>query len=279
MGPSRTTLAPSLRAELQILRDVTTYRLRRLEMANLGGTFALALALHLPPFEVALRLVFGLLLNILVYLNNDYLDGDADLTAGSRDHDKTDFLMRHRAAAMRAQLGLVGVLAAMAWWHDGGLGLGLVLGGGVCFAYSLVLKRRPVVDVLAMMAWGVAMPLCGVPSDRLAEAMPLLVLLGLFSGVFESIQVVRDLDEDRARGVRTTAVVWGRGPTLLLMRVLASAAAVHAWQSFGLAVAIPIAWAAARPIGDTQPTALWNRMRALCGLAFVIACWRVWSGA
>lgn len=267
-----------MRAELQIIRDVTTYRLRRLEMANLGGTFALALALHLPLFEVVLRLGFGLLLNILVYLNNDYLDGDADLDAGSRDHDKTQFLMQHRGAAIRAQLGLCGLLAVVAWWHDGGLWMTLVLGGGVCFLYSWVLKRRPVVDVLAMMAWGVAMPLAGVPGDRIAEAMPLLVMLGLFSGVFESIQVVRDLDEDRARGVRTTAVVWGRGPTLLLMRVLATAAALHAWQSFGLAVAIPIAWAVIRPVGDTHPNALWNRMRGLCGLAFVIACWRVWSG-
>lgn len=270
--------SPSLRAELQILSDVTTYRLRRLEMANLGGTFALALALHLPWPEVALRLGFGLLLNILVYLNNDYLDGDDDLAADSRDHGKTDFLMRHRGAALRAQLGLVAALALLAAWHDDGLGLVLLLGGGVCFAYSLVLKRRPVVDVLAMMAWGVAMPLAGVPTDRIAEAAPLLVMLGLFSGVFESIQVVRDLDEDRARGVRTTAVVFGRGATLLLMRVLACAAAVHAWSSFGLAVAIPIAWGVVRPVADTDPNALWNRMRGLCGLAFVIACWRLWSG-
>lgn len=268
-----------MRAELQILADVASYRLRRLEMANLGGAGAIAVALHLPAAEIGARLGFGLLLNLLVYLNNDYVDGDADLRAEGREHDKTAFLMAHRAAALRAQLGLLAVLAAIALWFGGGLWIPLWLGGGVCWAYSVVLKRRPAADVLAMMAWGVAMPMVGVPPALLGDALPLLLLLGLFSGVFESVQVVRDVDDDRARGVRTTAVVWGRGSTLLLARAIAGLAAVHAWWSFGIWVAVPAVLAAVRPIGEgTDPVTLWNRMRALCGLCFALACYRVWSG-
>lgn len=275
MGPSRPV---SLRAELQILADVASYRLRRLEMANLGGAAAIAIALHLSVSEIGLRLVFGLLLNLLVYLNNDYVDGDADLAATGREHDKTAFLMAHRSAALRAQLGLLAALAVLAAWHGAGLWIPLWLGGGVCWAYSVVLKRRPGVDVLAMMAWGVAMPMVGVPPAQLETALPLLVMLGLFSGVFESVQVLRDREDDRARGVRTTAVVWGPTLTLGLVRGIAGLAAVHAWWCFGIWVALPCALAAAGPAGIDRPVTLWNRMRALCGLTFVLACARVWSG-
>ena len=266
-----------MRAELQILADVASYRLRRLEMANLGGAVAIAVALHLPTGDIAVRLAFGVLLNLLVYLNNDYIDVDDDLAATSRERDKTAFLVGHRAAALRAQLGLLAALAVLAWWHGGGLWIPLWLGGGVCWAYSAVLKRRPVVDVLAMVAWGVAMPMVGVPPDAFARALPLLVMLGLFSGVFESVQVLRDVDEDAARGVRTTAVVWGPARTLTLVRVIAAAAAVHAWLAFGIWVALPIALAAAWRLRDDRPVALWNRMRALCGLGFLLACHTVWS--
>lgn len=267
-----------MRVELQILADVASYRLRRLEMANLGGAVAIALALHLSTGEIALRLGFGLLLNLLVYLNNDYVDGDADLQAASREHDKTAFLVAHRAAALRAQLGLLAVLAVLAAWLGGGLWIPLWVGGGVCWAYSAVLKCRPVVDVLAMMVWGMAMPMVGVPPGLLENAFGLLVMLGLFSGVFESVQVLRDVDDDRARGVRTTAVAWGPAPTLLLVRGIAALATVHAWHTFGIWVALPVAIAVVWPANTDAPVALWNRMRALCGLSFVLACHVVWSG-
>ncbi len=267
-----------MRAELQILADVASYRLRRLEMANLGGAAAIAVALHLPTVEIAARVGFGLLLNLLVYLNNDFVDGDSDLAAPSREYDKTSFLMTHRAAAVRAQLGLLAALAGFAAWYGGGLWMPLWLGGGVCWAYSAALKHRPGVDVLAMMAWGMAMPLVGVPPEHLHAALPLLVMLGLFSGVFESVQVLRDVDEDRDRGVHTTAVAWGRARTLLLVRSITGLAAIHALVSFGIGVAIPTAIAALRPAGAATPVALWNRLRALCGLSFVLACCKVWSG-
>ena len=42
--------------------------------------------------------------------------------------------------------------------------------------------------------------------------------LGLFSGVFETIQVLRDADEVAEEGVRTTAVALGKPRTLMLAR-------------------------------------------------------------
>ncbi|MBX7079661.1 MAG: UbiA family prenyltransferase [Nannocystaceae bacterium] len=265
-----------MRAELQILLDVASYRLRRLEMANLAGALALALVLQLPLLELGVRLAFGLTLNLLVYLNNDFCDGEVDLGASGRERSKTEFLLAHRGAAVRVQLLLVAVLAIWALIHGGGLWLPLVVGGGVCWAYSAVLKRRPFVDVAAMMAWGVAMPLVGVPGDRIATVLPLLVLLGLFSGVFECVQVLRDVQTDRSREIRTTAVVLGAPATAGLARVLAAAAAVFALTAFGPLVAAPAIAAVFTPMRDRPIPAVWNRLRLLSGITFVCACYVVW---
>jgi 4-hydroxybenzoate polyprenyltransferase len=263
-------------AELQILADVATYRLRRLEMANLAGATALALTLHLGSGETALRLVFGLLLNLLVYLNNDFHDRDDDLLASAREQSKTAFLVAHRGAAIRAQVGLAALLAVIAGVADRGLWIPLVFGGGVCWAYSAVLKHRPVVDVAAMMIWGVTMSMVGVPPEHLPTAMPLLVMLGLFSGVFESVQVLRDHDTDRARGVRTTAVLLGPARCTMLARSIAVLAGLYVLVAFGALVALPTFVVVILPMRGRDPVRVWQRIRVLCGLTFVAACVTVW---
>lgn len=263
-------------AELQILADVAIYRLRRLEMANLAGALALALALKLPAADIGVRMLFGSLLNLLVYLNNDFHDREVDLAAAGRERGKTEFLVANVGAAIRVQLVLVLALFGIAVAHGGGLWIPFVFGGAVCWAYSAVLKRRPVVDVLAMVVWGVAMPMVGVPVDRFATALPLLLLLGLYSGVFESVQVLRDHEPDRAQGVRTTAVVLGAERTAALVRIFVLLAGVHAWRSFGVIVAAPTFVAAALPIRGHTPEKVWNRMRLLCGASFALACYALW---
>jgi hypothetical protein len=45
-----------------------------------------------------------------------------------------------------------------------------------------------------MIAWGVAMPLVGSPIEN-QDGWALALQLGLFSGVFESIRLMRDADE------------------------------------------------------------------------------------
>lgn len=263
--------------ELAILADVVRYRLRRLEMANLAGAAALAVVLAVPLHELPIRIAFGVLLNLLVYLNNDWHDRVGDL-AGARDRAKTEFLVAHAGAAVRAQLGLLAVLVAIAAAWGGGLWLPLVLGGGTCWAYSAVLKRRPYVDVIAMMIWGAAMPMVGVPDERWIDAMPLLVLLGLFSGVFEAIQVLRDHDADRRHGVRTTAVALGPERTTTLVRGMAVLAASYALHALSFMVAAPAILAALLPVRGVPPARLWNRMRLLCGLSFLLGCAAVWRG-
>lgn len=258
-------------AELEIVLDVARYRLRRLEMANLAAAVAIMLALRLGAGELVVRTAFGVLLNLLVYLNNDWHDLEDDLVASTRDRGKTEFLAAHRGAAVRAQLGLLGLLGGFAVVWGGGLGWPLVLGAGICAAYSAWLKRRPFVDVAAMMAWGVAMPAVAVPPGSDAGWW-LLGQLALFSGVFETIQVLRDRDVDAKRGIRTTAVVLGRARTQMLARgLLVLSGAYAAWCFHPGLVVLPMV-AALLPIPAVKVEAYWNRVRMLLGPTLLLEC-------
>ena len=252
---------------LRVAAGVAVYRLRRLEMANIGGAAAICVALALPWEACALRVGFAFGLNVLVYLNNDYLDLAADLRAPGRDDAKTRFLRDHRSAGVAAQLGLLALLLGLCAVEPG-LAVPLVLGGGVCWAYSARLKARPYADVAAMIAWGVAMPLCGSPVDS-ALGWALAGWLGLFSGVFECLQVIRDHKDDAAAGVRTTAVALGVTRTFVLVKGLLAMSAVY-----GALVVSP--WLAALPtaallipLDRARVTRTWNQIRLALGLAFL----------
>lgn len=262
--------------ELRIVLDVARYRLRRLEMANLAAAIAIMLALRLPASELVVRTAFGVLLNLLVYLNNDWFDLDDDLATTARDHDKTEYLAAHRSAAVRAQLGLLGLLSGIALAWGGGLVWALAAGAGVCVLYSAVLKRRPFVDIVAMMLWGMAMPAVGVPPGH-PDAWPLLVQLGLFSGVFETIQVLRDREVDARRRISTTAVVLGPMRTAALARLLMVASGIYAAWSFHPALLLPPVVAALLPVPphDLQP--YWHRVRLLLGPTLLVECALVWA--
>lgn len=256
------------RAALRIVADVAIFRLRRLEMANLAGAGAVAIAASLPPLEIAGRLAFGALLNLLVYLNNDYLDLDADLAAPSREAAMTRFLAAHRRAAIVAQLGLCALAFAVALAFRIELLIPLVAGGGLCWAYSARLKRIAGLDVLAMILWGVAMSSVGAPlGDPLAWA--LVVQLGLFSGVFEAIQVLRDRPEDQRAGVRTTAVVLGERGTRALIRGLLIVAGLYASLVIHPGLGLLPLVGVGLPIDAAAIPAYWTRIRALLGISLL----------
>ena len=264
-------------AAIKILLDVAVFRLRRLEMANIAAALAIAVACHASALEIGYRGAFALLLNLLVYLNNDWYDLDDDLASAAKDQRKNAFLAANLGAGLRAQIGLVVVLAVMAWGFGGGLWLPLVAGGGVCWAYSAGLKRIPICDVLAMIAWGVAMPLCGLPPGH-PEGWLLLGQLGLFSGVFESIQILRDHDADGEAGVRTTAVLLGPRRTLILARTLMVAAGVYAGLMFAWWLALAPALAALLPLRTDAVDRYWNQVRVLLGVTMLVETALVYLG-
>jgi 4-hydroxybenzoate polyprenyltransferase len=265
-------------AAFRIVVSVVAYRLRNLEMANLAAAGSIAVALRLSVADILARTLFAFVLNALVYLNNDYIDISIDLESSDKDAGKARYLADNMKAALWAQWILVGVLTIFALFYDKGLFVPLVAGGGVCWWYSAQLKHRPFLDILAMMVWGFAMPMCGVPLDRPLGVM-MALQLGFFSGVFETIQVLRDADEDAQEGVRTTAVVLGKPRSLLLARVLMLTCTLYAALFMQPWAALISLAALAIPFTPANIERYWTRVKLTYGVSWLVICaWVFWYG-
>jgi 4-hydroxybenzoate polyprenyltransferase len=263
---------------LKIVTGVVVYRIRKLEMANLAAAGSIAVALHLHWLDIAFRTGFAFLLNVLVYLNNDYIDISVDLNSADKDASKAQFLAEHRRAAFWAQIVLLAILVAAAVVYDPGLLFPLIAGGGICWWYSWSLKRQPYLDILAMMVWGVTMPLCGSPLMAVV-GWCLALQLGLFSGVFESIQVMRDAEEDAKEGVRTTGVALGKARTLLLARVIMVASTVYAALVLHPIAAVLSAGALLVPFHADRVERYWTHVKLVYGITWLFICaWVFFKG-
>ena len=258
-------------AGFRIVASAVAYRLRNLEMFNMAAAVSIACALRLSIFDIVMRALFAFVLNALAYLNNDYIDVQIDLQSPDKDNTKARYLAEHLKAAFWAQIALLGVLVAFAVLYDRGLFVAIVLGAGVCWWYSAQLKHRPFLDVLAMIVWGVGMPMPGVPLDH-PVGIAMAIQLGLFSGVFETIQVLRDADEDAKEGVRTTAVVLGKPRTKLLARMLMLSVTAYAalymqpWAAAMTLIALVI------PFPDTDIERYWTRVKLVYGISWLMIC-------
>lgn len=262
---------------LRILLDVAVFRLRRLEMANLAGALSVMLALRLSWADIAVRTLFAFLLNLLAYLTNDYCDIARDLAAG-RAEGKTRFLAEHQRSALGAQLALGVVLAAIALAWSPGLLLVAVLAEGLCILYSARVKRVAYADVVVMAFCGAAMALTAVPLDR-TMGLLLVAELGLFSGCFELIQVLRDRAEDTEAQISTTAVRLGERGSLVLLRALMLVAAAFASLTLQRWAGPVIALGVLLPYG-ADARRYWNRVRLVFGLAWLgVVALAIQSGA
>jgi 4-hydroxybenzoate polyprenyltransferase len=237
-------------------------------MANLVGAVAIMLALRFPWPALALRAGFAVGLNVLVYLNNDYLDVYRDLAEG-RAPRKTAFLAEHRRVAVWAQLGLVAALTAIALAFAVGLLVPMGVGAGLACLYSARLKTVPYADVLAMAVAGAAAALVAVPLHR-PIGWALAVQLGLFSAVFQTIQAIRDRDVDARAGVRTTAVALGSRRSLLLARMLMVISAAYCIAALHRYVGWLIIAAALVPWSDGDTERYWTRVRVVMGVSWVL---------
>jgi 4-hydroxybenzoate polyprenyltransferase len=258
-------------AGFRILVAVVVYRLRKLEMFNLAAAGSIAVALRLSIPDIAFRVLFAFILNALVYLNNDYIDIRIDLKSSDKDASKSKFLANNLQAALYAQWMLVALLAAMALAYDVGLFVPLIAGGGICWWYSAQLKHRPFLDILAMIIWGITMPLCGSPLTR-PLGIWMALQLGLISGVFETIQVMRDADDDALQGVRTTGVVLGKKRSLWLAKALMLTCTLYALlclQPWAAAISVLTLLV---PFSEKHVERYWTAIKLIYGFAWLLIC-------
>lgn len=266
--------SPSLfGSTLRIIFESFAYRLKMREANNLPVVITLAVAFRLPMLDILARAAIAVILNVLVYLTNDYLDIDIDLRGGDEPRAHTAYLAANRRGAQLA-LGLLCVLlcgAGLAHQRifDSWVPLIGAIGGAITvWAYSAWLKRQPVVDVLSMAVAGAFGSLVGIASAG-TLGYRIAIFLGLVCGSFNAMQVLRDLQSDTAHGVRTTAVVFGPTVAALLYRGLMAAAAIYgvfavsSWSALVLLAALP--WR----INSVSASRAWDIARIAGALSWV----------
>lgn len=269
---------PNLRrvtAAVRLLVDSAAYRVSRREGGNLVTSMTLALALALPIGDVTYRLLFGIVLNLFVYLLNDCIDVRIDLAASGRDVERTQRLHEHIREGWAMVIVLGASLAVLGAVHSVGLLVTFGVNAVLIATYSRWLKRLPVVDILAMAAWGLAMAMVGFPLDS-GAGWRFAVLLAILCAVTEVVQVVRDFSSDRRAGLRTTAVVLGISPTVWIGRGLILMATAFTFLMLNQIVAVALLPALLVPLDESNAVRAWDRLRIIFGLAWLalLICYR-----
>jgi 4-hydroxybenzoate polyprenyltransferase len=253
------------------------YRLRKREANNLFVTLSLMIAFHLAWWDVLWRGLFAVLLNCFAYLLNDYCDIEEDLASSLEPRPQVPLLDRNRGTARAALYGLGVALVAVAVGHAllpgpatqrAMLPFALASSAAIVWSYSRWLKRIPMADLLAMGVAGATGTMIGMP--RLTGlCLGLMAVLALFSASYEMIQVIRDEPADRARQVRTSAVVLGVRPTAWIFRVTMAGTAAFGTFVLGSPLLLVCAAAAAVPLTPQRAARSWDLVRVTLGLVWL----------
>ena len=258
-----------LRAPIRIIAETLWYRVRRREANNFLTTLSLMAALRLSWPDILYRGAFALLLNIYVYLINDYCDVEIDISSADKDREKAAFLKEHRGAAKSALIFLALVLGIAGILHSPVLFICFAANTVIVYSYSVWFKRMPYLDVIAMIVCGVSMSLAAIPQNSVT-AYKYLVVLGLICAAFEVVQVIRDEPEDRRAGIRTTAVRLGQFRARLIFIFLAFSVAAYSYFVIHSLAGLLFLLAPAVPISSKNASRAWDILRLIFGTAWFL---------
>jgi 4-hydroxybenzoate polyprenyltransferase len=264
------------RAALKIIWQSFGYRVRKREANNLAVTGSMMLAFHMAWPDIVYRCVYALVLNVYVYLVNDFWDIDLDLGSERRSDDRVRFRAENRGATVGAILGLTLVLLLGSLVHSRLLVIALVANTIMIHLYSVWLKRVPIADLLMMALAGASMTMVGLPERVLG--WKLLGLLSLLSCSYEVIQVIRDEREDRENEVRTTAVVLGSRASAWIYRGIMAGAAAYGFWIVGSPLALALLAATPLPLTPERASRSWDLARVVTGSVWLALMAQVYLG-
>lgn len=263
-------------AALKIIWQSFGYRIRKREANNLAVTATMMLAFHLPWPDIVYRVAYALVLNIYVYLVNDFWDIGVDLGSAQKDQAKTKFMAENRGAAVAAILGLAALLLVGALVRSRLLVIAFVANTVMIHLYSAWLKKVPIADLLMMALAGASMTMVGLP--ELTMGWKLLGLLSLLCCCYEVIQVIRDEPEDRAKDVRTTAVLLGAGASAWIYRIVMAGAAAYGFFVIGSPVALALLAATPLPLTPQHAARSWDLARMVTGTVWLALMVQIYLG-
>jgi 4-hydroxybenzoate polyprenyltransferase len=238
------------------------------EVNNLAVTLSMMVAFGLPWPEILYRSAFALVLNILAYLINDYCDISVDLTSPQKNQLQVQLMAQNRGATLGALVSLALLLTAGGLLHSWHLVIAFLSSALVVLLYSAWLKSRPFVDLLLMIVAGATGTMIGIPAYS-PLGWKLLGLLALFSGCYESIQVIRDEPADRLKKVTTTAVFLGVKTTAWIYRLLIISAALFGLLLLRSPVPLALLLAAFVPLTPGQAARSWDMVRLILGSTWI----------
>lgn len=261
-------------AALKILAHVASYRLRKLQMASLAATLSIALVLHLPWGEVFYRVLIVFGLNVLIYLNNDYLDVALDAQSSTKNTAHAQFLSDNKKVAWYTQWVLLATLVMLAMFLNWQLLAPVLCGAAACYLYSRYFKYCLYWDIAVTTLCGFLLSLCGTPLNN-PLGLLMAVILALITGIFQFIQSACDADDDAAAGVRTTAVALGRHRSLFWIRILMTLIAVITALFLQVLIGFWMLVAVLVPCGSGAGGMMqyWTRIKLIYGLSWLGICW------
>ena len=263
-------------APLRIIAETLWYRVRRREANNFLTTLSLMAALKLPWPDILYRGAFALLLNIYVYLINDYCDVEIDLSSADKDRKKTVYLREHRKAAKAALFFMALVLGVSGILHSALLFICFLANTAIVYSYSVRFKRMPYLDVIAMIVCGMTMSMAAIPQNSMI-AYRYFGVLGLICAAFEVVQVIRDEPADRLAGICTTAVRLGQFRARLIFVFIAVSAAAYAYFLIHSLAGLLFLLAPAVPISSKNASRAWDILRLIFGTAWLLMMAELWA--
>lgn len=233
-------------------------------------------ALRLAWPDILYRGCFALLLNIYVYLINDFCDVKIDISAADKDRNKTAFLMENQKAAKAALFSLALILGFAGILHSPVLFICFLANTAVVYSYSVWFKRMPYLDITAMVVCGITMSMAAIPPNSMI-AIKYFGLLGLICAAFEVVQVIRDEPEDRRAGICTTAVRLGAFRARLIFIFLTLSAAAYAYFLIHSLAGFIFLLAPTVTLSSKNASRAWDILRLIFGTAWLLMMAELWT--
>lgn len=262
--PQTTTVSVCCR----LLADTARDRIVRLEANTILGNLLLLIAFHFSALDFIIRMAVTLYINVLGYFINDYIDVDVDLANKDKDSSKALFIKEHKKTALALILYMSAAVIIATMFYSTSVCLAVVMLLLIVTIYTDSLKNTAYWDIIFIGLWGLALSWIAIP-DFSWQGTQLILLLFLFGCSFETVQTLKDYEEDKKFGLTTTPIAIGVPGTLRVLRALYVVSALYALfvlrEPVGILLFIPLLFSTTQSM-----SVYWTKLKVTCGIVWLV---------